>query len=138
MTTVLRLHMTFGRLIGHDTDSSIADFITALPTLLNSQRQCNSDARITVYPVPQADDMSLSLDCAIVVLDQPVMLGVPSSAAATAALLVWMASLRRLGEGPLQVAWSAYCRQLWGPQTPVTDVPIYLQKYLVLPKDNDA
>ena len=93
---------------------------------------CSREITLTILYVEKPRPNQITLDVEIHpppadgVSDEDMLrLGIrdPAETRASAALLVWLASLRRLGAGPLQAAWATYCRQRDIPANPC---PVFL------------
>lgn len=94
------------------------------------------DLEYTLNAVEQPRLTELVLDMDVVVPAEDITsmsaamrrLGIkrPADIRSTTSLLLWISSLRRIGLGPLQVAWNVYCKH---QGLPMSDVPMFIMAH---------
>jgi hypothetical protein len=102
------------------THREIRDFLDVLPNLL--KHICKRDITFDVIRTYLSGPTSMTVVTTINVIPPPPEVvsdddarrfGIkdPETTRATTVLMLWLNSLRRLGDSPLYAAWVAYCRQ---------------------------
>ncbi len=118
--------------------SRLPSFLRELPTIL--QPLCKRDIQYTICDVQQKEDypmlLQLTLEvipnwfqgCSAIEDDEFRRLGIkePERTRGSIAVNLWLLSLQRYGEGPLQAAWKA-----WYPEPPTPPCPIMLVQYSI-------
>jgi hypothetical protein len=122
-------------------NSEIQAFLCELPTLLQSL--CKRDIQYTICEVQQDEERPLLLQLTLEVIPNWFQefstmedndyrrLGIkePERTRGTIAVNLWLLSLQRYGEGPLQTAWKEWQRQQ--EQSKPNPCPIMLVQYSI-------
>ncbi len=124
-------------------NSEIQAFLRELPTLLQSL--CKRDIQYTICGVLQEEEHPLLLQLILEVIPNWFQefstmedndyrrLGIkePERTRGTIAVNLWLLSLQRYGEGPLQTAWKEWQKQQGQQQQPPKPCPIMLVQYSI-------
>ena len=112
----------------------LKDFMVTMPHLWIPLTKTDLEYTLNAVEQPRLTELVLDMDVVVPAEDITSMsaamrrLGIkrPEHIRSTTALLLWISSLRRIGLGPLQVAWNVYCKH---QGLPISDVPMFIMAH---------